>query len=87
MHPSVELAGPSGRYRALANRIVAPGGPCQYCAVHQYSVVRRVWGTSGVAGFLIFAPPTPPEDLVAGILSTHVRCIGGDDDSQGRSKQ
>ena len=74
MHPSAELAGPSGSNRALAKRIVAPGGPFQYCAVHQYSVVRRVWGASGVAGFLIFAPPTPPQDLVAGILSTHVRC-------------
>ena len=57
-----------------AKRIVVPGGPCQYYAVHQYSVVRRVWGTSGVAGFLIFAPRTPPQDLIAGILSTHVRC-------------
>ena len=52
-----------------------PGGPYQYWAVHQYFVVRRVWGASGVAGFLIFAPPTPPQDLIAGILSTHVRCI------------
>ena len=60
---------------ALAERIVVPGGPYQYYAVHQYSVVRRVWGASGVAGFLIFAPPTPPQDLIAGILSTHVRCM------------
>ena len=40
----------------------------------QCSAVRRVWGASGVAGFLIFAPPTPPQNLIAGILSTHVRC-------------
>ena len=24
--------------------------------------------------FLIFAPPTPPRNLIAGILSAHVRC-------------
>jgi hypothetical protein len=59
---------------ALAKRIVVPGGPDQYCAVQQYSVVRRIWGASGVAGFLIFAPPTPPQNLIAEILSTPVRC-------------
>ena len=53
---------------------MVPGGPDQYCAVHQYSVVRRVWGASGVYKFLIFAPPTPPQNLIAEILSTHVRC-------------
>jgi len=53
----------------------SPAGPVSsYYAVHQYSAVRRVWGASGVAGFLIFAPPTPPQNLIAGILSTHVRC-------------
>ena len=59
---------------ALAKRIVVPGGPGQYCAVQQYSVVRRIWGAGGVAGFLIFAPPTPPQNLIAEILSTPVRC-------------
>ena len=64
-----------GPWAAPAERTEAPpGGPYQYYAVHQYSIVRRVWGASGVAGFLIFAPPTPPQDLIAGILSTHVRC-------------
>ena len=67
--PSLKQPGPGE-----ANRC-PPSGPYQYCAVHQYSVVRRVWGASGVAGFLIFAPPTPPQDLIAGILSTHVRCL------------
>ena len=53
----------------------SPAGPVSsYYAVHQYSAVRRVWGASGVAGFLIFAPPTPPQNLIAGILSTPVRC-------------
>ena len=51
------------------------GGPYQYYAVHQYSVVCRVWGASGVYKFLTFAPPTPPQNLIAGILSAHVRCI------------
>ena len=65
-----------GPWAAPAERTEAPpGGPYQYYAVHQYSIVRRVWGAGGVAGFLIFAPPTPPQDLIAGILSTHVRCI------------
>ena len=31
-----------------------PGGPFQYCAVHQCSVVRRVWGPGALAMFLIF---------------------------------
>ena len=70
LHRSADLA----LLGAPAERIVVPGGPNQYYAVHQYSVVRRVWGASGVAGFLISAPPTPPQDLIAGILSTHVRC-------------
>ena len=61
--------------RAPVKRIVVPGGPYQYYAVHQYSVVRRVWGASGVYMFLIFAPPTPPQNLIARILSTPVRCI------------
>ena len=43
-------------------------------AVHQYSAVRCVWGASGVYKFLIFAPPTPPQNLIARILSAHVRC-------------
>ena len=69
-------------------RIVVPGGPYQYYAVHQYSVVRRVWGASGVYKFLIFAPPTPPQNLIAGILSAHVRCIlGAEGDAEGRSGQ
>ena len=51
-----------------------PGGPCQYCAVHPYSVVRRVWGASAMDMFLIFAPPTAPQNLIARILSTPVRC-------------
>ena len=55
----------------------SPGGPYQYCAVHRYSVVRRVWGASGVYKFLIFAPPTPPQRLVAALLSTPVRCSMG----------
>ena len=57
-----------------ARRIFVPGGPYPYYALHQYCVVRRVWGASGVYKFLIFVPPTPPQDLIAGILSTHVRC-------------
>ena len=59
-----------------AKRAAVPGGSCQYYAVQQYCVVRRVWGASGVAGFLIFAPPalTPPQNLIAEILSTPVRC-------------
>ena len=60
--------------QAPGKRIVVPGGPCQYYAVHQYFSVRRVWGASGVYRFLIFAPPTPPQNLIAGILSAHVRC-------------
>ena len=54
---------------------MVPGGPYQYYAVHQYSVVRRVWGASAMAMFLIFAPPTAPQNLIARILSTPVRCI------------
>ena len=65
---------PPGSRQAPVKRIVVPGGPYQYYAVHQYSVVRRVWGPSGVCKFLIFASPTPPQNLIAGILSTHVRC-------------
>ena len=38
------------------------------------SVVRRAQGPSGVYKFLIFAPPTQPQNLIAGILSVHVRC-------------
>ena len=33
------------------NPIVVPGGSCQYYAVHQYSVVRRVWGPGRLAMF------------------------------------
>ena len=58
-----------------AGRIVVPGGPYQYYVVHQYSAVRRAWGASGVCMFLFFAPPTPPQNLVAALLSTPVRCI------------
>ena len=57
-----------------AGRIVVPGGPYQYYVVHQYSAVRRVWGASGVYMFLFFAPPTPPHNLMAALLSTPVRC-------------
>ena len=57
-----------------AGRIVVPGGPYQYYVVHQYSAVRRVWGASGVCVFLFFAPPTPPHNLMAALLSTPVRC-------------
>ena len=74
MHPSAQPAGPPWSNQAPAKRIVVPGGPCQYYAVHQYSVVRRVWGASGVYMFLIFAPPTPPQNLIARSLSTPVRC-------------
>ena len=66
--PSLKQPGPGEANRG------PPGGPYQYCAVHQYSVVRRVWGASGVYMFLFFAPPTPPQNLVAALLSTPVRC-------------
>ena len=73
--PSWSRVAPKCRLgQALAKRIVVPGGPYQYYAVHQYSVVRRVWGASGVCKFLVFAPPTPPQALIARLLSTHVRC-------------
>ena len=49
---------------ACSQCIVAPGGLWQYYAMHQYSVVRRVWGRGGVAIFLIFGASTPPRILM-----------------------
>ena len=53
----------------------SPGGSCQYYAVQQYSVVRRVWGRGGVGGFLIFRGPTPSRNLTDVILPTPVPYI------------
>ena len=57
-----------------AKRTAAPGGPCQYYAVQQYSVVCRAWGPRGVAMFLICGASTRPRNLMAVILTTPVCC-------------
>ena len=56
-------------------QIVVPGGPWEYYAAHQYSVVRRVWGTGGLPVFLNFGASRPPRNLVDVILTAPVRCI------------
>ena len=56
-------------------RIVIPGGPWQYYAVHQYSAVRRVWGPGGLPVFLNFGASRPPRNLMDVILTAPVRCI------------
>ena len=61
----------------LAKRIVVLGGPYQYYAVHQYSVVRRVWGPGGLPVFLNFGASRPPRNRMDVILTTPVRCIEG----------
>ena len=58
---------------SAANR-VPPGGPYQYYAIHQYSVVRRVWGPGGIPVFLNFGASRPPRNLMDVILTTPVRC-------------
>jgi hypothetical protein len=68
------LSPPPGSRQAPANRIVVPGGPYQYYAVHQYSVVRRVWGPGGLPVFLNFGASRPPRNLVDVILTAPVRC-------------
>ena len=57
-------------------QVVVPGGPWQYYAVHQYSVVRRVWGPGGLPVFLIFGASRPLRNLMDVILTTPVRCNG-----------
>ena len=59
---------------ACSKRIVAPGGPWQYYAVQQYSVVRRVWGRGGVAIFFISDASTQPRILMDVFVWTPVRC-------------
>ena len=54
--------------------MVLPGGPWQYYAVHQYPIVRRVWGPGGLPVFLIFGASRPLHNLMAVILTTPVRC-------------
>ena len=56
-------------------QVVVPGGPWQYYAVQQYSVVRRVWGPGGPPVFLNFGVSRPPRNLMDVILTTPVRCI------------
>ena len=57
-----------------AKRIVVPGGPWQYHAVQQYSVVRRSWRPGGVAIFLNRPASTPPRILIGVFLIPPVRC-------------
>ena len=59
---------------ACSKRITAPGGPWQYYAVTQYSVVRRVWERGGVAIFFISGASTPPGILMGVFVWMSVRC-------------
>ena len=66
--PSLKQAGPG-------ERNVAPGGPWQYHAVQQYSVVRSAWGPGGVAIFLNRSAYTPLRSLIGVLLIPPVRCM------------
>ena len=76
MHPSVELVqswlAPSNQ--PPAKRIGVPQWALSVLCSTTVLRSTSCLGASGVYKFLIFAPPTPPQDLIAGILSTHVRC-------------
>ena len=75
MHPGAGQPGrPSLKQAGPGERNVVPGGPWQYRAVQQYSVVRGAWVPGGVAIFLNRSAYTPLRILIGVFLMPPVRC-------------